>query len=66
MIRFVVKRYQYDRESDQTIESFETVDADVPVLESLLSSGIGEQGHDLRFVVGAEVIEGVVKSKEAK
>ena len=58
MIRFILKRRFVDTHIDMgEIETFLTVDADVPELEALLSSGgHGNGGFDFTGLVGCEVL----------
>ena len=58
MIRFILKRRFVDMHIDMgEIETFLTVDADVPQLEALLTSGgHGNAGFDFVGLVGCEVL----------
>jgi hypothetical protein len=59
MIRFIIQRSQEDRISGAQWKSYETLDVDVPELERQLSlGGFGENGHDIRTLLGSEVIRG--------
>lgn len=57
MLRFIISRQWGDGYSGANTQGFETVDIDVPELESILcGGGHGPSGHDLRSLAGVEVL----------
>lgn len=57
MLRFIVKRRTNDCYSGAMFSNLQTIDVDVPALESALDrGGYGEQGYDLTELVGVEVL----------
>lgn len=65
MLRFILQRKVFDRysEADETV--FETLDIDVPALQSALTrGGLGEMGHDITKLVGVEVLPAAEQKKE--
>lgn len=58
MIRFILRRSTFDGSSGLRREDLQTLDIDVPELESLLlRGGYGPAGYDSTELVGAEVRE---------
>lgn len=57
MLRFIISRSTYDAVSDAHGQTFETLDADLPELERIMSSGdYGESGHDVPHLIGVELL----------
>lgn len=57
MLRFVIRRRWKDQWTGLDDDGFETVDIDVPELESILcAGGWGEKSYDLRSLAGVEVL----------
>ena len=56
MIRFIIERkYKYPNGLED--DELETVDIDVPQLERILTDGgSSEDGYDLRYLLGVEVL----------
>jgi hypothetical protein len=57
MIRFIFERSFKDMASGYEGKGLHTVDINVPELEKLLTrGGMGENGHDITELIGAEII----------
>lgn len=57
MLRFIIKRIVHHEDGPYHAEFFETVDIDLPILESLLTrGGGGDGGYDESHLVGVEVL----------
>lgn len=64
MIRFIILHSQEDRISGAQWKSYETLDLDVPELERQLGlGGFGESGHDIRTLLGVEVLRDTTLSR---
>lgn len=58
MVRFIIQHSQGDRISGAQWKSYETLDVDVPELERQLKlGGFGENGHDIRTLIGGEILK---------
>ena len=57
MLRFILKTKFHDAYSGVTHSSLQTIDVDVPSLESALDrGGYGEQGYDFTELIGVEIL----------
>ena len=58
MIRLIFKRTWKDNISGAGGESYETVDIDIPIIETKLNSGgWGESGFDRTGLIGVEILD---------
>ncbi|HXP66898.1 MAG TPA: hypothetical protein VN815_15590 [Steroidobacteraceae bacterium] len=56
MIRFIIERSLQENICGMHSKTFETIDLDVPELEARLrAGGYGENGHDIRTLIGVEI-----------
>jgi hypothetical protein len=56
MLRFIVRRRFKDLHCGVETETFQTIDAECPALEAVLSQGgYGEAGYDQHSLIGVEV-----------